>query len=77
MLDPGCQAPRFVCRQPRLGLKAHMQLKDMRYVMETAHQIWTVLAFGSREHAPLREMIELGMGSWTTGCVGRTTAGSH
>ena len=61
--------PRLFAGNRAPGFKAHMQLKDMRIVMETAHQYGLSLPSAAGNTRLYEEMIELGMGELDNSAV--------
>jgi len=61
--------PRLFAGNRAPGFKAHMQLKDMRIVMETAHQYGLSLPSAAGNTRLFEEMIELGMGELDNSAV--------
>ena len=61
--------PRLFAGNRAPGFKAHMQLKDMRIVMETAHQYGLYLPSAAGNTRLYEEMIELGMGELDNSAV--------
>ena len=61
--------PRLFAGNRAPGFKAHMQLKDMRIVMETAHQYGLYLPSAAGNTRLYEEMVELGMGELDNSAV--------
>jgi 2-hydroxy-3-oxopropionate reductase len=61
--------PRLFAGNRAPGFKAHMQLKDMRIVMETAHEYGLSLPSAAGNTRLFEEMIELGMGELDNSAV--------